>query len=221
MLSYTSPQREHAALLTINAQRDFVAAGSPLKLRGVRHAVPALRRLVEGFRTAQAPIFHAIRLYRPNGSNVDNFRRQSVEEGLRVLMPGTSGAELIDAVRRGPSTRLDPPRLLRGALQEVGEEERLFYKPRWGAFHDTPLEAELRQRNITSLVICGCNFPTSVRSTIYEAGSRDFRMVLVTDAVTGATEESVRELGRIGVYLMDSKACLDWIRSRAAGHEAA
>ena len=70
------------------------------------------------------PIFHAVRLYRPDGSNVDNFRRRSVEEGLRILMPGTMGAELIPEAAPAGEARLDTGALLAGGFQRLGRQRR-------------------------------------------------------------------------------------------------
>ena len=210
MLDYTAPERGRVALLTVNAQQDFIRPDSPLKACGVSRALPAFESLVSGFRARGVPIFHAVRLYRPDGSNVDNFRRRSVEEGLRILMPGTMGAELIPEAAPAGEARLDTGALLAGGFQRLGDKEWAFYKPRWGAFHGTPVQDRLRDLRITTLVVCGCNFSTSIRATVYEAGARDFRVILATDALSGAQGDCVRELGRIGVYLMDSETCLDW-----------
>lgn len=215
MPDYTAPERGRVALLTVNAQRDFTQQGSPLKACGVGKALPALRSLVASFRAQGAPVFHAVRLYRADGSNVDIFRRKAVEEGLRVLMPGTFGAELIEDLKPGPGVRLDPEDLLSGRFQQIGTREWVFYKPRWGAFHGTKLEQRLGDLDISTLVICGCNFTTSGRATVYEAGARDFRVITVTDALSGAEEGSLRELGRIGVYLMNAETCQAWLTSES------
>lgn len=220
MPDYTAPERGRAALLTINAQRDFTNQDSPLKSCGARRALPALTSLVHGFRASGAPIFHAVRLYRPDGSNVDIFRRKAVEEGLRVLMPGTFGAELIDDLKPASEVRLDPENLFDGGFQEIGRNEWIHYKPRWGAFHETALEDRLHGLGISTVVICGCNFSTSGRATVYEAGARDFRVILVTDALSGAQEESLCELGRIGVYLMNTDNCLNWLAAAPNCHAA-
>ena len=221
MPDYTAPQRDRVALLTVNAQQDFTIQGSPLRSCGVGSAVASMRRLVEGFRDRGMPIFHAVRLYRPDGSNVDNFRREAVEEGLRVLMPGTSGAELIDEIQPKQRVRLDPHRLLTGDPQPVNGKEWAVYKPRWGAFHDTSLDALLRELEINTLVLCGCNYDTSGRATIYEAGARDYRVVLVPDAMTGIGEGAVGDMGRIGVYAMAAETCLDWLDSGSSSSAAA
>ncbi len=215
MTHYCVPERGCAALLTLSAQRDFVAPGSPVKVHGDGRARPGLRRLVEGFRARGAPIFHAVRLYRPDGSNVDACRRQAVEEGMRFLMPGSFGAELLDDLQPDPAIRLNPDCLLGGRMQKIGPHEHAFYRPRWGAFHETGLERRLRELNVSTLVICGLSFATGTRATVYEATARDFRTVVVTDALASATEDGVRELGRIGVYLWTCESCLAWLSGGA------
>lgn len=220
MIDYTVPERGRVALVTIGAQRDCALDGSPVMTGGVKGAIPAINSLAEGFRAVGAPIVHSVRLYRPDGSNVDLCRRQAVEEGLRILMPGTFGAELVDGLAPAPGLRLDPARLLAGRFQRLGAAEWALYKPRWGAFYGTGLERHLRRLGVTTLVTCGCNFRTAVRASIYEASARDFRLVVVTDGISGTSEDALVELGRMGVYLMTAEACLSWLK-RAPGSNAA
>ncbi len=78
----------------------------------------------------------------------------------------------------------------------------VIYKPRWGAFYETPLEAHLRDRRVSTLVFCGCNFPNCPRTSIYEASERGFRIVLVEDAISGLYDRGREELQNIGVRLM-------------------
>jgi nicotinamidase-related amidase len=220
MPDYTLPERGKAALITINAQQDFAHSGSPLRTCGVSQALDGVSRLVAGFRRLNLPIFHAVRLYRPDGSNVDICRRQAVEEGLRVLMPGTSGAELVEAVRPAPGQHLAHEALLEGEFQLLGPQEWAFYRPRWGAFYGTPLENRLRELGVTTVVLCGFNFATSGRATIYDAGARDFRVIVATDAFSNSTEEGMKELGRIGVYQMTAAHALAWIGNPGIGQAA-
>ena len=217
MANYCVPEKGKAALLCISAQRDFVASGSPVRACGWTSAVPNIARLVECFRAHDAPIYHSVRLYKADGSNVDVCRRQAVEEGMRILMPGTLGAELIDDLKPSKDVRLDPETLFAGEFQEIGRQEYVHYRPRWGAFHNTDLEDKLRAQNITTLVICGFSFTTGGRASVYEASSRDFRIVLVPDALCNATEEAVQELGRMGIYLMDTSNCLTWMAGIGSG----
>src|SRR6266478_4885112 len=169
MRDYLSPERQHVALLTIAAQRDFCLPNSPAKVGGSMAAVPPMVRLVEGFRQRGRPIIHVVRLYRCDGSNVELCNRASIEEGQRIVMP------------------------------------------RWSAFYRTQLEEHLHGLGVTSLVISGCNFPNGPLATVYAASNRDFRIVLATDAVSGANDVALAELARIGVYLMTSDQCLGWL----------
>jgi nicotinamidase-related amidase len=205
MADYTTPQFDTAALITIDTQRD-VLDGRPLEIPGTSAALPAMARLLDAFRTARVPIVHIVRLYRPDGSNVDLCRRDLVERGTAILAPGSDGSELAHELVADPGTRLDTDRLLDGGIQDVGEREVVMYKPRWGAFFETPLESHLRSQDVSTVVFCGCNFANCPRTSIYEASERDFRVVLATDAVSGLYERGERELDGIGVRLMTSDA---------------
>jgi nicotinamidase-related amidase len=109
--------------------------------------------------------------------------------------------------------RLDPDLLLSGEVQEVGPVEVVIYKPRWGAFYDTALEAHLRSQGISTVVFCGCNFPNCPRMSIYEASERDFRVVVANEALSGLYERGERELSAVGVALMSTPEILDSLRS--------
>jgi nicotinamidase-related amidase len=220
MGEYTTPDRDRIALLTVEGQRDFTLPNSPLRTAGANQAMPHMRSLSEAFRHSGLPIFHLVRLYRPDGSNVDLCRRRAVEEGMRILMPGTFGAELVEALRPSDDVRLEPSTLFDGNFQEIGHQEWVLYKPRWGGFYATDLERKLRHLGVNTLVICGCNFATAARATVYEASERDFRVVLVADALCGATEEGLSELGRMGIHLMRTGSCLSWLRGKVSPNAA-
>ena len=202
---YLAPEFAASALITIDTQRD-VLDGQPLEIPGTSEALPAMKRLLDAFRQAQAPIVHIARLYRRDGSNVDLCRRSLVEDGATILAPGSEGSELAPGLLADPSLRLDPDLLLANGIQEVSSGEVVIYKPRWGAFFKTPLEAHLRSRKRQSSRHRGCNFPNCPRTSIYEASERDFRVVLATDAISGLYDRGKQELAGIGAQLMTSDA---------------
>jgi nicotinamidase-related amidase len=70
----------------------------------------------------------------------------------------------------------------------------------------------LRDRGISTLVFMGCNFPNCPRASIYEASERDFRLVVVRDAISGLYERGQRELIGIGVRLMTADEVSDALR---------
>src|SRR5205814_1216472 len=100
-------------------------------------------------------------------------------DGARLVLAGSPGAELASDLVPASAPRLDTELLLAGGIQRVGPGEAIIYKPRWGAFFQTPLEAHLRALGVSTLVFAGCNFPNCPRTSIYEASERDFRLVLV------------------------------------------
>lgn len=210
----TAPNPASAALLTIDVQRDFYMPDAPAEVAGTREAIPAMRQVVESFRASRRPVIHVVRLHQADGSNVDLVRRGLVKGGQQLVAPGTEGAELADELKPDTTLTLDAERLLDGDLQKIGEAEWVMYKPRWGAFFDTPLYDFLGRLGVDSLVVCGCNFPNCPRTTIYEASERDLRVALVSDATSGLYERGEAELASIGVRLFTARECEAWVAGR-------
>jgi nicotinamidase-related amidase len=201
----------------IDVQRDFVDVSddmggeeASMPVAGTAAAIAAMSKLAKAFRERGLPIVHIVRLYQPDGSNVDLVRRRLIEQGARIAAPGSAGSQiaadlLLDVVE------LDHELLLSGGLQQIGTAEHVIYKPRWGAFYRTSLERHLRESGIDTVVFAGCNFPNCPRTSIYEASERDFRIVLVSDAVSGLYDRGVDECRAIGVDVRDLSATLDWL----------
>lgn len=200
---HLSPEFDSIALISIDMQRDLLD-GQPYEIPGTSAAAERIVPLVEAFRDAERPIVHIIRLYLADGSNVDVCRRAAVEDGLQVVIAGSTGAEIAPGLTPADSS-LDEELLLAGAIQELGPNEVAVYKPRWGAFYETQLEAHLRERGVSTLAFCGCNFPNCPRTSIYEASERDFRVVVAEDAISGLYDRGREELRAIGVHLLASE----------------
>jgi nicotinamidase-related amidase len=137
-----------------------------------------------------------------------------MEQGATMLLAGSPGSELAPELLPKKGLRLDAASLLDGGIQPLAPEEVVIYKPRWGAFFQTPLEAHLRARAISTVVFCGCNFPNCPRASIYEASERDFRVVVVEDAVSGIYERGCQELTSAGVAMLTT---IEVIRAVEAG----
>src|SRR5699024_9461886 len=105
---WTVPNFMRSALLMIDTQRDFLNGGaSPVP--GTSVLLPAMGRLVEGYRFAGLPIVHAIRLYA--GDDVDLPRRTALRDGARIVRPGSSGADIASALLPSPGVSLESDRL--------------------------------------------------------------------------------------------------------------
>lgn len=198
----TAPHWDRAALVTVDTQADTLD-GRPLEIPGTSAAVPAIARLCEAFRAARRPVVHVVRLYRSDGANAEPLRRALVSGPTPVLRPGTPGRLLAPGLLPG-AVDLDDELLLSGGRQSVGPGEVVLYKPRWGAFYGTDLEEHLRAAGVDTLVFSGCNYPNCPRTSIYEASERDFRVVLVEDAVSGLYDRGRLEMANIGVVLLHS-----------------
>jgi len=210
---YTRPLAGSAALVLIDVQRDFVdtpGGHAPMPVAGTCAAIAAMAKLVKAFREHGLPIVHVIRLYQPDGSNADLARRRLIEQGARIATPGSAGSQ-IAAELLPNAVELDHELLLSGGVQQIGTAEHVIYKPRWGAFYRTGLEQHLHESGIDTVVFAGCNFPNCPRTSIYEASERDFRIVLVSDAVSGLYDRGVDECRAIGVDVRDLSATLDWL----------
>ena len=212
---YTSPDFSSLALITIDTQRDTLD-GQPLDVPGTSAILPTMRHLLLAFRESGGPIIHMVRLYKEDGSNAEPCRRSTIENGTTMLAPGSLGSQLAQVLLPAPDLRLDADLLFAGGIQQLGPKEVAIYKPRWGAFYETPLEMHLRELGVTSLAFSGCNFPNCPRTSIYEASERDFRVVLVEDAVSGLYGRGKAELRGIGVSLMSAQALEQAIAQAAA-----
>jgi len=217
MDSYTQPDFSRSALITIDTQNDFTLPGAPACIPGTAEVIANMQRLLQLYREQGLLIVHVVRLYLPDGSNVDVCRRQDVEQGLRMVAPHTDGAELVQALKPDAATRLDAETLLSGELQHIGEQEYAIYKPRWGAFYETRLEAFLREHGINTLVFCGCNYPNCPRTSVYQASERDFRLVLATDALSQLYARGEQEMENIGVRLLTTDQLAQAIASIIPG----
>ncbi|HET9177333.1 MAG TPA: isochorismatase family cysteine hydrolase [Terriglobia bacterium] len=205
---YTEPDFSTAALITIDTQRDTLD-GQPLEIPGTSSILSNMSRLLAAFRALQRPIVHVVRLYKPDSSNVDLCRRAATETGeLAALAPDTPGSQLAPGLLPDDRISLDWSALLSGSIQAVAGHEVIIYKPRWGAFYRTCLEGHLRGLGVTTAIFAGCNFPNCPRTSIMEASERDFRVVLVRDAISGFSERDETEMARIGVLVLSTEELL-------------
>jgi len=203
---YTQAHFTQSALITIDTQNDFTLEDAPFRIAGTAEVVPDMVLMLDKYRSKGLTIIHVIRLYLQDGSNVDLCRRQLVEQGAQITVPETSGADLVQELKPDSSVKLDADELMAGNFQRIGENEFVMYKPRWGAFYKTRLEGFLKDRGIDTLVFTGCNFPNCPRTSIYQASERDFRIVLVKDAMSQLYPTAEQEMKNIGVNLLSTSA---------------
>ncbi len=195
---FTAPQYDRAALITIDVQKDTLDGGS-FEVPGTSAILEPINRLCRTFRAAGRPIVHVIRIYTTDAHDADPCRKSALLAGQPILLKGSPGRRPAEALLPGNDVRIDDDRLIKGAIQPIGPEEAIIFKPRWGAFYRTPLETHLKAMAVSTLVFCGCNYPNCPRTSIYQASERDFRITAVVDAISAMHPSDIAGLASIGV----------------------
>lgn len=181
-------------LLIIDMQKDFVLPGSPLQVAGAPVTIPYIRRALALSRKKQWPVFHVVRQHRPDGSDVETIRKQRFLEGHKYALPGTAGCEIVDELSPRPG-------------------EYRIVKRRFSAFMNTELDFMLRQMQIRHLVVCGTQYPTCIRTTVFDAVAYGYTVTLLTDATSAQTREvaeaNIRDIRDIGVKCINTARLLE------------
>jgi nicotinamidase-related amidase len=89
-------------------------------LRSYDNTVQYIQRLVQQYRKQDYPITHVIRLYRPDGSNVDLFRRQVIGNGKQVVIARSDGAQLMDELKPSPNIKLNSSYYFQAGFSKLG-----------------------------------------------------------------------------------------------------
>jgi len=174
------------ALLIIDMQNDFVLDGMPLKVAGAAAVIPKIQSVLAEFRNRNLPVFHVLRVHRPDGSDVE-ITRQDLFRKQPFAVAGTHGAAVIDELVPRPG-------------------EYILTKTRMSAFIGTELDLMLRNLGVTTLVVCGIQTPNCIRTTVFDGIAYNYPVVLVGDATGAASNEvhltNVRDMQNIGVKIV-------------------
>lgn len=194
----------HSALLVIDMQNGWCHPEGAMTRAGQnmtsqRAIVPNVRALVQACRALDMPIMWSIQEHLPEDVTQDR-RRIASHLRKRNILPaprGTWDAELVQP------------------LKEVAKPEDYYIvKHRMSMFYATTLEAVLRMRGVSHLVLSGVSTNVCVESTIRDAYFRDYDVTVVQDCVAGsfpalhdATLENVRIYFGQVVCLADFLSC--------------
>jgi nicotinamidase-related amidase len=172
------------ALIIIDMQNDFVRPVAPACVKGAFATIPCIQKLLGHFRAKGLPVFHIVREYRPDGSDVEITRLESFLKHRTYVVPGTEGCEIV------------------AELQPLPGEYRIV-KQRFSAFMNTELDLILRRLGITDLAVCGTQYPNCIRTTIFDAVSYGYHVVNITDATSAQSMEiaaaNIFDIKNIGV----------------------
>lgn len=209
MDKYLDPNLRNAAVITIDTQNDFSLPNAVAEINGTYDVIPNMSKILGACRKKHVPIIHVIRIYKEDASNVDICRKEMIESGKKIVSPNSIGVDLVDAIKPLNAEPLNYEDLLEGNIQAIADLEWAIYKPRWGAFYHTHLEEFLRKLNVDTLIFIGCNFPNCPRASIYEASERDFKVVMIEDAISGVYPKGIEEIKNIGVRVYKANEFID------------
>lgn len=176
-------------LLIIDMQNDFVLPGAPACVAGAYDTIPRIMKVLDFFRTKELPVFHIVREYRADGSDIEITRLSGFLNNKPYTVPGTDGCKIVEG------------------LTPVQGEYRIV-KNRFSGFMNTELDFMLRRVGATHLIICGTQYPNCIRATIFDAISYGYPVINITDATSAQTLEiadaNIADLKNIGVE------CISW-----------
>ena len=201
--NYIKPNFSKSALIIIDTQNDFSLPGAIAEISGTYEIITNIKKVINIFRKKSLPIIHVIRIYKTDGSNVDICRKKIIENGKKIVFPNSEGSQIVKYLLPQKNIKINTELLLKNQFQNIGKNEWIMYKSRWGAFYKTKLEEHLKNIDINTLIFCGCNFPNCPRTSIYEASERDFRLVFIKNATSQVYNKGIQELSNIGVEILN------------------
>lgn len=180
----------YTALLVVDMQNDFCAEGGYVARMGrdvsaSSRIVPRLRELIAAARRHGVPVYWIVAEYDPDKISAA-MRAKQIERGGEAVCcaHGSWGAQFF------------------GVAPQPGDP--VIVKHSFSGFHGTRLEEMLRERNIFTLVIAGVQTNVCVDSTVREAHSRGFYVVVAEDCVAShMPEEHLATLSNVRFLLGD------------------
>ena len=182
-----------SAFIIIDMENGFIDPDSPLCIAGAAATVPALASAAEAAREKGIPVFYVKRIYRADGSDVENTRYECWRSAENVLAPASAGPCSIEE----PAALAPHP------------EDYIIIKPRFSAFFQTELDLILRRLGIRNIILTGTTTPNCIRTTAYDGISLDYNVIALEDCCSSQTPEIQRanmdDMARIGVTVMSSE----------------
>ena len=201
------------ALLIIDMQRDFMEPGGFGETLGndvsqLGRAVAPIASLLNVARATGMTVIHTREGHLPDLSDAPPAKIERGVPSLRIGDPGPMGRILI----RGEAGHDIIPELY------PVEGEIVIDKPGKGAFYATTLGADLKAREIDTLLVCGVTTEVCVNTTVREANDRGYRCIVIADGCASYFPEfhemglkMIKAQGGIFGWVAESAAVIDAI----------
>ncbi len=199
--------KEKAALIIIDMQRDFIEPGGfgaslGNDVRRLQAIVPIVRNLLDGFRKAGMHVIHTRECHAADLSDCPpaklnrgspSFRIGDEGPMGRILIKGEPGAEIVEELAPLPG-------------------ELVIDKPGKGAFYATELDHITSNPGINQLIFAGVTTEVCVQTTMREANDRGYECLLATDA----TESYFPEFKKATIDMIEAQGAIVGWTARTA-----
>src|SRR5438309_2335076 len=148
------------ALIIVDMQKDFVTPGGSLVVEPARRTVAPIQRLLALARRSGMVVLYTQDTHDPGDPEFPIW-------GQHVLR-GSWGWQIVDEL-----------------APQAGE--RVIQKLRYDGFFGTPLDHELRMKDIKTVIVCGTVANICVLHTAGSAALRGYKVILPVDAISAIT----------------------------------
>ena len=195
------------ALLIIDMQRDFLEPGGFGEMLGndvslLRTTIEPCMRILQAARATVLTVIHTREGHRPDLTDAPPSKL--ARGGLKVGIgdPGPMGRIL---VRGEPGHDIIPE-------LAPADDEPVIDKPGKGAFYETDLDLILKNRGITTLIVCGVTTEVCVHTTVRQANDRGYECVVLADCVGSYFPE----FQRVGLEMIKAQGGIfGWVSDSA------
>jgi nicotinamidase-related amidase len=155
---------DRAAMIVVDMQNDFVAAGAAMETPAARAMVPKLVETLKICRSAGVRVIYTAHVHRRDGSDMGLFDDMHPPIANRAaLVDGTPGVEIYPELAPQPG-------------------EHVIKKHRYSGFFGTDLDIILREWGVETVIISGTTTENCCHATARDAMFRNYRVVFLSDA---------------------------------------
>lgn len=151
------------AIIVVDMQNDFVAAGAPMETPAARAIVPKLAETLRFCRDAGVRVIYTAHVHRRDGCDMGLFDDMHPPIASRAaLVDGTKGVDIYPDLA-------------------PAQGEHVVKKHRYSGFFGTDLDIILREWGIDTVIISGTTTENCCHATARDAMFRNYRVVFLSD----------------------------------------
>ena len=169
----------HSALLIIDMQHGFIDEGASLEVAAARDIISNHIRLIETFRSTNAPVIFTEFVY---ADNVPCLRGDpfGIEHLPEAGAPGFGRPSSNCLIGHNAGTGAESADTI-DELKPL-QEELVIRAHTYDKFYGTPLDLALRSQKISHLFVAGITTDVCVNATLIAATQRNYCVTAITDA---------------------------------------